>query len=178
MNPLRANFAELYQRHLCRHSQFGINVIHLVSVIGTYWALYGCALVLLGSIWLLLGLSAAYLVILAFNMPARLFLLTLVCVGLFFVMLFMLPPLPFWVYPLTIYPFYKLQAWSHRIYDRAYDMTEFNKKYPKGFALFILLSTYELPILLNALFFDLQPNRLAVPTPVVETAREPEGVAR
>lgn len=177
MNPLRANFAELYQRHLCRHSQFGINVIHLVAVIGTYWALYGCALSLIGSIWPLLGLAAAYLCILLCNIPMRLFFLTLVVMGLFFTLLVMLPTLPFWVYLLTIYTLYKVQDWSHRIYDRAYDMTEFNQKYPKGFALFILLSTYELPIQLNALVLDSRDLVSPVPTQhVLGTVREPEGV--
>ena len=152
MNPLHANFAELYQRHLCRHSQFGINVIHLISLLATYWALYSCAFSLLGTIWPLLAVAALYMGILAVNVPIRVFILTLLFVALFFAVLFALPTLPFYVYLLTLYPFYKLQAVSHRFYDKAYDMTEFNQKYPKGVALFFLLSTYELPIQLNALF--------------------------
>src|SRR5262245_25725630 len=135
MNPLRANFAELYQRHLCRHSQFGINVIHLLSLIGTYWALYGFALAVLGSVWPLVGLAGLYLCVLAFNVPGRVFLVSVVFMACFFALLLALPTLPFWVYPLTLYPFYKIQAWSHLIYDRAFDMTEFDKKYPKGLAL-------------------------------------------
>jgi hypothetical protein len=163
MNPLRADFAELYQRHLCRHSQYGNNVIHFICVIGTYWALYGCALSLGVPIGVLLGVATVYAAILAFNLPLRVFLVTLVFLGLFFAALVYLPVLPFWVYLLTIYPFYKVQSWSHRIYDRAFDMTEFDKKYPKGFALFFLLSTYELPIQLNALVLDIHAQRLLVP---------------
>jgi hypothetical protein len=178
MNPLRANFAELYERHLCRHSQFGINVIHLISLVGTYWALYGLALALFGSVWLLVGLASLYLGVLAFNVPGRVFLLCLAFLGLFLALLLALPLFPFWVYPLTLYPFYKIQAWSHRIYDRAFDMTEFNKKYSKGIALFILLTVYELPIQLNYLVF--QPRGEPSTAPAVaaaEAAREPEKVA-
>jgi hypothetical protein len=175
MNPLHANFSELFERHLCRHSQFGINVIHLASVLGTYWALYSCAFVLLGTIAPLVALAAIYLGVLALNAPVRVFLVTLTFVGLFFGFVLYLPPLPFWVYPLTLYPFYKVQAWSHLLYSRATDMTAFNKKYPKGFALFILLTVYELPILLNYLVFD--PRDVAIPAgPAVASA--PEGVAQ
>ena len=39
MNILRINFDELYRRHLCRHSEFGINVLHIVSVWGVYLSL-------------------------------------------------------------------------------------------------------------------------------------------
>ena len=41
MNPFRVNFQELYARHLCRHSQYGINVIHVAAVFGIYLALAG-----------------------------------------------------------------------------------------------------------------------------------------
>lgn len=155
MNPLCANFDELYRRHMCRHSQFGINVLHFISLIGTYWALYGCAYSLLGTIWPLVAVATAYLAILAFNVPVRVLALALLALGGFFAVLLTAPVLPFYVYLLTLYPFYKLQSVSHRYYSRAYDMTEFNRKYPKGFGLFVLLSTYELPIQLNAIF--LQP---------------------
>lgn len=136
MNPLRANFTELYERHLCRHSQFGINVIHLISLVGTYWALYSFAYGLFESVWLPTGLAASYLAVLACNLPIRVFLVTVAFLGIFFALLSSLPLLPVWVYPLTLYPFYKIQAWSHWICDRAFDMTEFDKKYPKGFARF------------------------------------------
>jgi hypothetical protein len=175
MNPLRANFSELYERHLCRHSQYGINVIHFISLLGTYWALYGFALSLIGSIWPLLGLGALYAAILAFNVPVRVLLLSVLCLTLFFVALAALPVLPFYIYPLTIYPFYKLQAVSHRFYAKAYDMTYFNQKYPKSFSLFILLSTYELPLQLNALFLDRNRQPRSVPgQPVTTPAHVPE----
>ena len=153
MNVLSVNFQELYDRHLCRHSQFGINVIHLASVIGTYLALYGILYGLVSSAWVLVALAAVYLTILAFNIPIRVLLVNATFLGLFFAAFFALPSLPWWWYIIGIVVFYKIQAWSHKVYSKERDMTDFNKKYPKGFALFILLSIYELPILLYYLFF-------------------------
>jgi hypothetical protein len=165
VNVWSVDFKELYQRHLCRHSQFGINVEHLLCVIGTYLALYGlliwtaCALLPPQyALWAPLAVAVPYLAVLAPNLPLRVFLTALVFLALFFAVLFLLveeglPTWPVWIYPFAVVVFYKLQAWSHKIYSRESDMTYFNKKYPKGFGLFILLSIYELPILLNYLFF-------------------------
>jgi hypothetical protein len=153
MNVLRIDFQELYRRHLCRHSQFGINVVHVVSVLGTYVALYGLVSALAASEWMLLAIIVPYLTILAFNIPLRVFLLNALFVGLLLLACLRMPPLPFWCYLLLIILFYKLQAWSHKIYTRETDMTEFDEKYRKGARLFVLLSIYELPILLNYLFF-------------------------
>ena len=66
---------------------------------------------------------------------------------------------------------YKLQTWSHKIYNFKKDMTEFNKKYPKGVTLFLLLSLYELPILLNYLCFDRKSWSERVVAPSVEAMR-------
>jgi hypothetical protein len=158
VNVLSVNFQELYERHLCRHSQFGINVVHLASVVGTYLALYGIVYWLVRSEWVLLGIAAPYLVVLAPNVPGRVFLVSVVFMalffmGFFFMASFALPSLSVWWYLLGVVVFYKIQAWSHKVYSKETDMTYFNKKYQKGFGLFILLSIYELPILLNYLFF-------------------------
>jgi hypothetical protein len=165
VNPLSVDFKELYQRHLCRHSQFGINVEHLLCVIGTYLALYGLlvwvAWTLLSpqyALWAPPAVVVPYLAVLAPNLPRRVFLAALAFLALFFLAFFSLvagglPTWPVWIYPLAVLVFYKLQAWSHKVYSKESDMTYFNKKYPKGFALFVLLSIYELPILLNYLFF-------------------------
>jgi hypothetical protein len=165
VNPLSVDFKELYQRHLCRHSQFGINVEHLLCVIGTYLALYG---LLVRVVWTLLppqyalwapvAVVVPYLAVLAPNLPPRVFLAALAFLALFFAVFFALvtaglPTWPVWIYPLAVLVFYKLQAWSHKVYSKESDMTYFNQKYPKGLALFVLLSIYELPILLNYLFF-------------------------
>lgn len=153
MNILSVDFQELYQRHLCRHSQPGINVVHLVSVLGTYVAVGSFVYALAAAEWILPALLVPYLAILAFNVPLRVFLLNTLFVGILILASLALPQLPLWCYPLIMFLSYKLQAWSHKIYTRETDMTEFDKKYPKGIARFALLSIYELPILLNYLFF-------------------------
>lgn len=65
-----------------------------------------------------------------------------------------LPEVPVWVHILLLFAWHRFQVWQHRIYDKSLDMTEFTEKYRKGFALFVLLAIYELPILLNFLVFD------------------------
>jgi hypothetical protein len=154
MNLLRINFAELYERHLCRHSQFGINVGHIICVIGTYLALFGMLYTLTDSPALVLGITIPYVVVLAFNIPLRVLVAVVVFLGLFFMLFFALPKQPLWLSPLVIFFLYKVQNWEHRIWNVERDMTEFNKKYPKGVTLFFLLSLYELAILLNYLCFD------------------------
>jgi hypothetical protein len=163
MNPLRANFAQLFERHLCRHSQFGINVGHVLCVIVTYLSLCELVYLCVPSMWVLAGLAAVYLAVLGINLPVRVSIVTLLCVAMLFAAFVVLPPLPFWAYLLAIVLSYKVQVWSHRFWDRATDMSAFDGKYKKGFALFILLSIYELPILLNYLVFD--PRGLTAASP-------------
>ena len=71
MNVFRVNFQELYRRHLCRHSQFGLNVWHLIAVVGIYFSLYGVAFALPGAPWIVGSVLAFYFLILAFNVPVR-----------------------------------------------------------------------------------------------------------
>jgi hypothetical protein len=153
MNVWGTDFGELYRRHLCRHSQFGINLIHVLSVVGVYLGLFALLYALVQSEWVLLAVAVPYLLILAFNLPFRVFVVNVLVMGLIVLGASSLPELSFWWYILGIVLSYKIQVWSHRIYTKETDMTEFNKKYRKGFALFVLLSVYELPILLNYLCF-------------------------
>jgi len=162
MNLFKVNFQELYERHVCRHSQYGINVIHIVAVLGIYLALAGIIRCLGGSEWLLLGIILTHLVIIALNVPVRVLLGNALFMALLFTIVLILPKPETWlqsllwlaVYVVAIPLLYRLQAWSHKVYNVERDMTEFNKKYKKGFVLFVLLSIYELPILLNYLVFD------------------------
>lgn len=154
MNPFNVNFQELYERHLCRHSQYGINVIHVVAVFGIYLALAGIICFLGGSEWLLLGIIIPYLAIITLNVPVRVLLGSAILMVILFTIILYLPRLPWWIYALAIPVLYKVQAWSHKVYNVERDMTDFNKKYKKGFVLFVLLSIYEMPLLLNYLFFD------------------------
>ena len=153
MNILSVNFRELYERHLCRHSQLGINIAHLASVLGIYLALYGLIYALTPSVWVMAILVIPYLLILAFNIPIRVFLVSVLIVGLFFWLVLALPSFPVWCYLLSIVIFHKLQSISHKFYTREKDMSQFNQKYKKGLVLFVLLSIYELPILLDYVLF-------------------------
>jgi hypothetical protein len=154
----KVNFYELYERHLCRHSQYGINVAHLGTVIGSYWALFTLAALALNSLsvnslWVL-AIPLPYFVVLALNVPARVVAACVVFVALFFAAFFALPLMPWWAAVALIPLMHWLQNVSHRYWNKEYDMTEFKKKYQKGLTLFVLLSFYELPILLNYLVFD------------------------
>jgi hypothetical protein len=153
MSLLRPNFSELYERHLCRHSQFGINVQHLVGVTITYLCLCGLVRAVAGETWPLAVCSLVYLIIIVSNTPLRIALVTVAFVVLLSLIFLTLLPLAWWIYVAVILVAYKVQAWTHRYWDVAYDMTEFDKKYRKGFCLFVLLSIYELPILLAYLLF-------------------------
>jgi hypothetical protein len=154
MSLLRVDFAELYARHLCRHSQFGINVVHLAAVFGTWVSIYGILGWLTGTIYAPIALATGHLMLIAFNVPIRL----VIASGLFFTLMiavvFLLPQVPVWAYALMIPVWYKIQAYSHKVWSIEKDMSEFNKKYEKGSLLFVVLTIYETPILLNYLVFD------------------------
>ncbi|MBV9124880.1 MAG: hypothetical protein JO112_16115, partial [Planctomycetes bacterium] len=117
-------FPELYERHLCRHSQFGLNVNHLVSVAGTYLALMGIVFWLSGSWWVLAGIAVPYLALLVVNVPFRVWLATVAFLGLLFGLFSLLPQLPIWVYPIAIVVFHRIQIWGHKVYTMEKDMTE------------------------------------------------------
>jgi hypothetical protein len=153
LNILKVNFDELYRRHLCRHSQFGINVIHLAAVVGSYLGLFGLAVALVDSPWPLLVIPLPYFVLLGFNVPKRVLLASILFVAGFCAFFLWLPSLPVWFSLALIVLSHVIQNWSHKIYPKETDMSEFNKHYKKGPVLFVLLSLYELPILLNYLLF-------------------------
>ena len=69
MNPINANFMELYRRHLCRHSEFGINILHLIAVVGVYFSLYGIAFSIPGGRWIVAGVLSIYFAVIAKNVP-------------------------------------------------------------------------------------------------------------
>jgi hypothetical protein len=151
LSLLRVDFADLYARHLCRHSQLGINVAHLAALFGVWFGVYGLAYALTGLVWLPVALAAAYLALVALNAPPRICLATAAFLALFVGAVLSLPELPIWAYVLLVPVCYKLQDWSHKIFTAAADMTEFNRRYPKGLVLFVVLLVYEVPLLLNYL---------------------------
>ena len=155
-------FHELYARHLCRHSQFGINVAHLIALFFTWYAVYGLLYWLVGVEWVLAIPAGLYLAALVPNVSLRVLAATVLFLAMIFAAVVALPAPPFWIYILMIPVFYKLQSWSHKVYTVEKDMTEFNKKYSKGAVLFVVLLIYEVPIVLNYLLFDR-------PTPVLNS---------
>ncbi|MEZ6069203.1 MAG: hypothetical protein R3C10_02795 [Pirellulales bacterium] len=154
MSLVKVDFAELYRRHLCRHSQFGINVLHLLAVAGIYLAMFGIAFSVPGSAWIVGVALTGYTLLLLPNVPPRLLLVNLVGVLLLLALFLALPRAPWWVYVGLIVVWHRFQVWNHRIYDKSHDMSRFEQKYRKGPALSLLLAIYELPILLNYLVFD------------------------
>jgi len=154
MNLFRVDFQELYRRHLCRHSQFGLNVWHLIAVAGVYFALFGIAFALPGAPWIVGSVLTAYFVILACNIPLSLLFLNFLLIGILLLGFRVVPEVPVWVHVVMLLIWHRFQVWQHRIYHQSADMSEFASKYQKGLALFVVLAVYELPILLNFLVFD------------------------
>ena len=164
MNLFFVEFNELYARHLCRHSQFGINVIHLLAPLGTWYAVMafctgwsaqdgnGCWRFPPG----LPGRARRQRAVSRLVGMCRF--LGLILAGVIF-----LPVQGYWVlaYVVLIPVLYKVQSWSHKIYTMETDMTEFNKKYSKGSVLFVVLLIYEVPIVMNFLLFDVREHATA-----------------
>jgi hypothetical protein len=156
MSLVWIDFSELYARHLCRHSQFGINVVHLIALYGVWYSVYAAAYALTGTPWVPAALAGAYFMVLAINTPLRVLAVLAIFLAILVASVVCVPALPqwaFWAYLLPIPIFYKLQAWSHKKWNIEHDMTVFNLKYTKGFVLFVVLLFYEVPILLNFLVF-------------------------
>ena len=154
LSLLRIDFAGLYARHLCRHSQFGINVAHLAALFGVWYGVYAFLFWLTRAEWVPVALAAAYLALVALNAPLRVVVATALFLAALVAAVLYLPALPWWADLLLVPVFYKLQAWSHKLFTVERDMTEFNKRYPKGPVLFVVLLVYEVPLLLNYLVFD------------------------
>lgn len=154
MSLIDVEFEELYQRHLCRHSQFGINVIHLISLWGIWYSFYGIVYGLIPSPWIMVVLGSSFLILIASNLP----ILVLVATTLFvagvctFTYYVSLPWL--WLYLIVFLLFHKIQVWSHKFYPIENDMTIFNRKYSPGILRFFLVLLYEIPIVLRYLFLD------------------------
>jgi hypothetical protein len=110
----------------------------------------------------IVGMAVAYLVAVGINAPAPVTLATAVFLALFVASVLALPPLPGWSIAalLALIPVsYKLQSWSHWVWTTAADMSEFNKRFPPGRALNLILLIYEVPICLNYLVFRRQDWR-------------------
>jgi hypothetical protein len=115
--------------------------------------MYGLAYTLVPSPWILVGIAVPYLLLLALNLPIRVWIATALFLIGFFAGFLTIPRIPFWWYLLAVVVFYKIQSWSHKVFTKESDMSEFNRKYVKGIPLFVLLSLYEMSMLLNYLLF-------------------------
>src|ERR1700684_3412054 len=102
MSLLRVDFADLYARHLCRHSQYGINLIHLAALFGIWLGVYSIAYQLTGAWWVPVILAAAYWALVAVNAPARVSMALAVFLTLFLGAVFCLPEAPLWGYVVVI----------------------------------------------------------------------------
>jgi len=163
VNIFRINFDELYQRHLCRHGQFGINVWHIVAVYGVYFSLCCLAAIIVRGMLpqitpavqgcVLVLLFGPYLGVLLRNIPVPVFLLTFMSSILLIAAAVATPGIPFWLHLILITAWHRVQLLSHHRYTLHHDMSAFDQTYKKGRTLFVLLAVYELPILLQYLAF-------------------------
>jgi hypothetical protein len=159
---LHVDFEGLYTRHLGRHSQFGLNTNHLFALFLLWFGIYAfltqvARLAGVASPWAVpVGLAMAYLLIIATHSPLRVTLATAAFLCLLVGGVLALPVLPWWAAPLflILIPIgYKVQSWGHKVWTVAADMSEFNRKYPPGRDLNLILLFYEVPICLNYLVF-------------------------
>ena len=156
---LRINFDELYRRHLCRHSQFGLNVQHLIAVYGIYYSIYSLAAILIRHLMPQLNaatqavtlavLSIPDIGVLAANIPVTLLPAIVVSIALLIAGSVMQTTIPLCLHIVLIVMWHRFQLWSHKRYTLHRDMSEFECRYKKGGYLFLLLAVYELPILLH-----------------------------
>src|SRR5262249_27860952 len=91
MQVLFVEFDELYARHLCRHSQFGVNVAHLIALFATWYAVYGLIFWVTEIEWTLAVPALAYLAALAPNIPVRILAATALFLALVIAAVLMLP---------------------------------------------------------------------------------------
>ena len=142
--------------------EFGINVAHVLALYGLWYGVYAAvdqAARHLGApaTWPILAtMAAAYLAVVRLNATLRVVLATAVFLAVFVASVRALPTLPAWSIPLLLAmvpAFYKFQSWNHKIWTRAADMTEFNKRFPPGRDLNLILLVYVVPICLNYLLF-------------------------
>jgi hypothetical protein len=146
----------------------GINIAHLIALYGLWFCVYAAiaqAALLLGlpASWpVLVMMAVAYLATVSMNAPAHVSLATAVFLLLFVAGVLSLPTLTGWSIAgfLALIPvFYKLQSLSHRVWTVAADMSDFNKQFPPGRDLNLILLFYEVPICLNYLVFRRQDWR-------------------
>jgi hypothetical protein len=154
LNPWYADFDELYRRHLCRHASWSLNALHLVAVAGIYFSLFGMARGLPYGSWLTAAALAGYFAVVGRNISPALSAASAATLAAIAAVSWAGPQLPLPLHAALVLAWHRLQTWSHRFFRDAYDMSEFAETYRKGALLFVLLSLYELPLLLERLVFS------------------------
>ncbi|MFO0908909.1 MAG: hypothetical protein U0794_11210 [Isosphaeraceae bacterium] len=163
----RVDFHALYDRHLGRHSQFGLNVNHLIALTLIWYGVYETLTQTLRLFGLpplpfVAVLAGSYLLLVSLNLPSRVIVATAAFLGLFLAGVLATPQCPAWTIPLflLLIPIgYKFQTWGHRVWTLAADMTEFNRRFPPGRDLNRILMTFEVPVCLYYLLFRRQDWR-------------------
>src|SRR5262249_3394404 len=79
----RIDFPAVSVRHLCRHSQVGINVAHLAALFGVWFGVYRLIHALVRVDWLPVALAVAYLALVAVHARVRVTLATAAFLALF-----------------------------------------------------------------------------------------------
>lgn len=168
LSLLHVDFEGLYARHLGRHSQFGINVGHLAALYALWFGVYAvidqaARLSGMPASWaIVVGLAVAYFAAVCINATPAVCLATAGFLAVFVASVLALPDLPAWSIPaflLLIPAGYKFQSWNHKVWTAAADMSEFNKRFPPGRDLNLILLIYEVPICLRYLLFRRQDWR-------------------
>ena len=108
LSLLRVDFRDLYERHLCRHSQFGINVAHLAALFGVWYGVYAFLFWLTRAEWVPVALAAAYLALVALNAPLRVVVATALFLAALVAAVLYLPALPWWADLLLVPVFYSI----------------------------------------------------------------------
>ncbi|MBL8819844.1 MAG: hypothetical protein JNL58_27715 [Planctomyces sp.] len=156
MKISQIQFSELYRRHLCRHSEFGLNVLHLIAVLGVYFSIAGTisaiAMILFPGVPPLTAVAIAlipYTILILVYVPIGTAGLNLAAIGLVAGLEQTCTWLPAWGHILFILFWHRVQLWSHHYYTESFDMSPFGDKYQKGPKLFLVLAGFELPLLIH-----------------------------
>lgn len=152
----QVQFSELYRRHLCRHSEVGLNVLHLIAVLGVYFSIAGIisaiAAILIPGVPPLAAVAIVltpYTILILIYVPFGTASLNLAAIGLVAGLEQTCPWLPAWGHILLIVFWHRVQLWSHHFYTDSFDMSPFAEKYRKGLKLFLVLAVFELPLLIH-----------------------------
>lgn len=168
LSLLHVDFDGLYTRHLGRHSQLGININHLLALYALWFGIYAtitqtARLAGLPAWWAIpVGLATGYLAVVSLRSPLSVTLATAGFLALFVASVLAIPPMPAWAIPLLLLLIpagYKFQSWGHKAWTTAADMSDFNRRFPPGRDLNLILLFYEVPICLKYLLYRPQDWR-------------------